>query len=448
MFAESHTLVEKHALVINLGRGGSNRGEFGYDVTAYQMPDGSEFSTSVAGFALWQWLAQTGRAPSWVLVPTTPEVWREKGQLFLQRAREQQLPGAENLEHVAIAMPRSQQDLWQMVQAIEDWVASKNADGPVVLHIDLTHAFRAIPLAQLWIALYLQEAERVELGVCGYGAYEPDRPELTPYLDLSHLLELAQWARAVRAFRERLDTGELAALLHKQEDAQRRAAVAAGEKPASALRRVVQAAEQAAPLFAAGLPLELGIAIREAMGQLTLEDLQQELATRFPAHRSVVEPLFGSLTELSVRKAARRDAKRSLEADPEELVRQLNLVKLWNRFSMFSQALLALRELIVTRVVLARDAQGWLTRGAREQAEQSLNALCDEPEPQNLSRKEEQLRRLWRQLRDARNTLAHAGMREDTVYVETIRNQVSELIQRYEALAGDDSVFRLASLGL
>lgn len=444
MAEEKAAWQERHALVLNLGRVKPEQEEFGYANTTYLMPDGSRFETSLAGFALWRWLTQTDRAPSWVLVPITDEV-REKGELLCQRAKEQGLPGAENLELVTIAMPRSHQDLWRMVEAVEAWVARIATQGSVVLHLDLTHAFRAIPLAQLWIALYLQETGLVRIGVCGYGAFAWERPKETPYLDLSHLLELARWARAVRAFRDRFDTGELAELLRTEEEAQRRAMVGSGIRPNGGLRRVVQAAQKAAPLFAAGLPLELGIAVREAMGNLTPDALREEVSARFPAHRGVVEPLFEKLDELSVRNAARRDPKRSLEADQTELTRQLNLVKLWNRFSMVSQALLALRELIVTRVLVARGEKEWLNKEVREKAESALNVLCDEPS-RPLSREEEQLRRLWRNLRDTRNTLAHAGMRVDTVNVANVRNRLAELIQGYERLAADDAVFRLCRL--
>lgn len=437
MSEKSQQNLEKHALVINLGLGDSRLGKFGYHPTTYEMPDGSKFATEMAGFALWQWLVRTGRSPSWVMVPATAEAWKERGELLIQEARNQGLPGAEALEHVLITMPRSHDDLWDMVRGIEDWLADKAPGESVVLHLDLTHAFRAIPLAQLWVALYLQEAGRARIGVCGYGAYEKNR-DTTPYLDLSHLLELAQWARAVRAFRERLDTAELAVLLRSQDRVRRRAAPDSGGRSEAAIRRVVGAAERAAPLFAAGLPLEVGIAVREALQDLTVDDLHEEVSAFFPVHRRLVEPLFESLQGLAVREVVRRDPKGSLALGPEELARQLHLIKLWNRFSMVSQALLGLRELIVSRVLWARGERDWLRVKKREAVEDLLGDLGKKRRRGEVSPARRPLASLWAELTDFRNKLAHAGMTRERVTLETIRARLQKLIENYEALAACD----------
>ncbi len=404
---------QKHLLIINLGRGS-------YEGTTYVLPDETHVSTLIAGLALWKWLETNGQSPASVVFACTGVAWHDRSSLIEEEVGRLGLPGERLAPTIELEMPRTLDAIWGLLPPLEKWIKESAADGgePPVLHVDLTHAFRAIPLAHTWLALYLQRRGFVTHGVWGYGAFDPNAKELTPYLDLSHLLQLAEWAEAVRAFRDRLDTSAVASLLDPQERSARRAAVAAGSKPPGQLSAVVRAAKAAGEPFRAGLPLEVGLAAREHLGSTTSAAVRDAAAGLGLGHVApLAEELFQELQRLAVVAVAKSGAKRQLALEEAEIQRQLRVVKAFARVGMVDAALRALRELIVNRVLLAWGSGGasWLERPLRERAERRLAALALKPAPRPLSPEEEDLAVLWRELRSRRNPLAHAGMQGDTV---------------------------------
>lgn len=433
-----------HVLVVNLGLGQPKMyGPLGYASTHYLMPDGKTYFTPLAGFGLWKWLEETSRPPAAVVFACTKDAWREREQLLKDHAKQVGLDPSKIDEPIFLVLPQTLEHIWDMIAPLESLVLGKASEGTPVLHVDLTHAFRAIPLAHLLIVLYLQERGLIHAGVCGYGAFQEGRNE-TPYLDLSYLLHLARWAQAVRSFRKRFDTAGLAVLLEHYEREARSKMAHLGFNPPPEVRRVINAARFAAPYFAAGLPLELGIKVRQTLGITTRENLEKAAKRLVPADPDLILELFDFLQPFAPAKVAKRHAKRLLVLDRNELAREVRLLHSLVSAGLPERACLVLREAIVNRLLLASCPQKWLQHSVRKAAEKVLNDECPCSEAPNasLSGALSELCSVWRDLRNVRNPLAHAGMQIDDVDVGQLTSDVNALIEKFHGLLDVDDLWQ------
>ncbi|MFA0746189.1 TIGR02221 family CRISPR-associated protein, partial [Fervidibacter sp.] len=95
----------------------------------------------------------------------------------------------EQVEFVEIPEGRSEQELWE----IFDRVASVVSEGDTIL-LDITHAFRSIPMVVFAVAAYLRRTKSVTIEHIVYGAFEArDGNNRAPIFDLTPLLDLLDW---------------------------------------------------------------------------------------------------------------------------------------------------------------------------------------------------------------------------------------------------------------
>ncbi|MEP0773409.1 MAG: hypothetical protein HRF46_03480 [Acidobacteriota bacterium] len=438
--------VETHVLIVNLGRGNRQLPPPHYERTTYVMADGKNVGSCVAGLALWWWLRESGHAPQAVLFACTDAAWEDKEAAVRAEAERLGLPW-ELHEVERHEVPRRPEQLWAVLPQLERWLQRHGAsrERSLTLHIDLTHAFRAIPMAHSWLALYLERRGLVRRGVWGYGAYDPNQKDLTPYLDLSHFADLADWAEAVRAFRERLDTATVGRLIDPLEKAARRQRAQAGQQPQGHLRAAISAAKEAGPFLRAGLPLEVGLSVRQRLGATTAFDAEQAAARLLPPFASLARDLVSVLDGFALPSVASRDPKRNHVLDHDEIRRQRRLVVAWLEAGMVDAALRALRELVINRVLLAwGESQDWLPIPTRKRAENRLRGLASTPPPRPLSEDEKRLRDLWNKITNRRNPLAHAGMRPEPVDVGGASQALrDELLPAFDHLDGVEDVWQL-----
>lgn len=77
-----------------------------------------------------------------------------------------------------------------------------------VVHLDVTHGFRHLPMLALLAALYLRISHKADIQRIWYGAFDPDTGS-APVHDLSGLLQLADAFQALSAFDKDGDYGVL-----------------------------------------------------------------------------------------------------------------------------------------------------------------------------------------------------------------------------------------------
>lgn len=436
-------------LLVNIGRGNPTLPPPGYVSTTYLFPGGAEHTTSLAGLALWRWLAETGREPKSVLVACTEAAWEDKAAVVTEEAQRLGLDVGRLATPVHLELPRTLDDVWAVLPPLERWIdAHLNGQHAPVVHVDVTHAYRAIPIAHTWMLLYLQRSEKAAVGVVGYGAYDPESPDRTPFLDLSHLMRMADWAAAARDLAKAGDARELGRLVEEEEELRRGERVADGGLPReaaasfSALRRVARAATATGRFFPAGLPLELGIETAQALGQLTPDEAAQAARAVVPGVESAARRLCEEARGFAMSgQLARKDPKRSLVLDAAEIERQLRLVEVWLGRNAVGQAARALREAVVNRLLLEWGAAPgeWLERSCRERAEGALNELRPSHEAElalgsHPTTETSALGRIWDALCRARNSFAHAAMQPDKVNVDEDGNRVFRLLDELREL--------------
>jgi CRISPR-associated Csx2 family protein len=96
--------------------------------------------------------------------------------------------------------------LWE----IFDRVASVVSEKETIL-LDITHAFRSIPMVVFAVAAYLRRTKGVKIERIVYGAFEArDEENRAPIFDLTPLLDLLDWLSGAEIFLQRSDATLLA----------------------------------------------------------------------------------------------------------------------------------------------------------------------------------------------------------------------------------------------
>lgn len=218
-----------HVLVSFLGR--TPRNEDGYRQTTYRLPDGATEQAAYLGYCLQRWQ----RPDRLVILGTTGSMW---DHLF---ERDMALKGHDD-ERVALmdavkseAVEQAQLDalgpllaasldcevalriipkaLVEGEQVVLLQTLAQATDGAARLSIDVTHAYRHLPMIALTAALYLRAA-RPELAIEGlwYGAYRPET-DTAEVCNLSGLLNITDWIEALQRHDWLGDYGAVAELI-------------------------------------------------------------------------------------------------------------------------------------------------------------------------------------------------------------------------------------------
>ena len=236
-----------HALITFLGRTPRDPKTQGYRVTTYQFPDGTLEEAAVLGWnlakrlkpnrviilgtsgSMWDFLAESAG------IESKPDL--EKDWEALMEAVENQAVSDEHLQKIKLLIanhlnietqlcliPKGLTEAEQLNVLDIMAEATKDVDE---LSLDVSHAFRHLPMIAIVAACYLQSIRDVQFKSLWYGFYDPDTNTGTVY-DLEGLLHLFEWVRALSQFEHTGDYGVLADLLQRAnpclEDPTRKAA--------------------------------------------------------------------------------------------------------------------------------------------------------------------------------------------------------------------------------
>lgn len=195
-----------------------------------------ECATHLFPEALATWIA-----PTEILVMLTAEAkahhnWPDLNARLAQRG----LPAP-----VAVDIPsgKSEQELWEIFAALTGCIKGQY---PVVL--DVTFAFRSLPIVALLAAAYLRVAHTVHLERLIYGAYEARQNDRAPVFDLTPFLGLLDWVTATDQFLRNGNGAALARLLPPEGPTGSLAEVVTGIAQGLHLLRPMDVMHQAAAL--------------------------------------------------------------------------------------------------------------------------------------------------------------------------------------------------------
>jgi len=312
-----------------------------------------------------------------------------------------------------------------------------------ILTLELTHGLRHFPFLFFTSALYLSALKNVSIRGAWYGMYDAkDESGNAPFVDLSVLLEMAEWFQAVRIFRDFKNASSLVDMFRKKIDEWSPDEVA-GRKVKNDLGTFMNWVERFNYNYGAGLPLELGKSAQ------CIEDVFRKKISGIGESGSELPsiPLFGELLSYIVDAStpfvfpepasSKGNWKQAIPADESELMRQLNLVESYLENGLLNNAIGLMRELVISRVSISMGYNSthgsWLSKDGRYPPEKKLGALISYAKDSSavLPDPKKELARCWDSITQRRNELHHHGMNKVEVNIE---KSVSELKGVWETI--------------
>lgn len=281
----------------------------------------------------------------------------------------------------------SPEELWEIFNNCINVFDDNGNDAEVKIILDITHAFRSIPLLIFIVAAYLRQVKNIELEHIIYGAFEARDQDAneTRIFDLTPFVELLDWMNAVNVFQSYGDARPIAKLNVQDEIAE-----ALTNLSNALLTNRTLEAQKAAMTFN-GLP----------------PDLPQE-----PPFEMLVKQLRQSYSQMAVNEPG-NNQKDSLKA-------QYLQIKWYIDNQHYLQAITLMREWLISFECFNQTGR-WLTRDTRESAEETLRHGDIKQEVVDL----------WEGCR-IRGDLAHCGMRTNANSATQAIEEIEELFNKFK----------------
>jgi CRISPR-associated DxTHG motif protein len=344
-----------------------------YENTTYIKHDGSDNCES----DLFPFAVAKLYIPDKIIAFITPKVKEVKKEDLTKLSDEL----GDKFTTVDIPDGNSTDELWDIfTKCVDADVVEENDE----ILLDITHAFRSIPLLIFIVAAYLRQVKNVKLKHIIYGAFEARNQDTnqTPIFDLTPFVELLDWMNAVNVFQNSGDARLIAGL-----DVPPKIANALTGLSDALLTNRTFEAQKAAFTF----------------NGLTFDSPQA------PPFRMLVEQLKQSYQRMAVNEPS-DNQKNSLKA-------QYQQIKWYVENQHYLHAITLMREWLISWKCL--DGQGyWLSHTNREAAENALNTRAKQesnPLAAGLAplATDQTAIKLWNQCKDIRNDLTHCGMRNN-----------------------------------
>jgi CRISPR-associated Csx2 family protein len=333
-----------------------------------------------------------------IFVLLTPEAKEKHGSKLLEIAAELKLL----IEIIDIKTAKTISEIWELFDNIADNIAKI---APAQIFLDITNAFRHLPLLTFTSLNYLESLYDIKLAGIYYGAFEAKEDNVTPIFNLTPMVNIVRGAFQVKNFEETGSVGQLGQFLGEI------ANIPPGEK-----KNFNKRLGEINDAISSGLTLEAGLKCHELLRQikkLNISNFELKSAT------FLFERLGHKLAEIS--RQAKGKAQISLNYD--ELEKQLNFVKWQINTKNPDLALLLLREWVVNRVWLQMQPHNseWLKVKEREaKVERALGFWSYKARTAKNKQifQSWELFNLWTNLSRNRNQFAHAGFQSEKVYPE------------------------------
>lgn len=329
------------------------------------------------------------------LVLVTPKA-KEKSL----RGFTQELPSTLGMDVQAIDIDTliGPEETFALLEALE-----KATPKGASLYIDVTFALRHMPLTYMAAVGYLTALKDVQVNGIFYGAFEMKGTSgEVPLIDLTAMLRLTDWAHALRNASEHGDLGTLSGLVKGDVTWMFKS----GNKN-PALSPVRDSLDPLAQSLTNGLPLSVGKAAYSV--QQGLRNLTGQQGLNIPTSTLAAATLHPLVDRLAIETPA------EVVLCKQELSRQLALIETYLDWNNESTALLCLREWLVNFVLWHKQQSfpslRWLLYGDRRNyGEIPLHVLTTRNNAKRLKCEPQiTLAKLWDQITERRNCLAHAG---------------------------------------
>ena len=336
--------------------------------------------------------------PDKIIAFVTPKVKDIKGEVIESLKKD-----LNNFSTNDIPDGNSSEELWRIFEVCAEAVEPRDE-----IILDITHAFRSIPLLVFIVAAYLRQVKAVELKHIIYGAFEArdTSKNKTPIFDLTPFVNLLNWMNAVNVFQRTGDARQIAALdIHDDiRDVL--------EKLSESLftNRTIEVQEAASEFK--GLPIHSLITAKakgsQAPFQMLIEQLQEN---------------YGSM--------AFDDPRNSPE---QSIKKQYEQIKWYMDNQHYFQAIILIREWLVSWQYLEWQSSAignsWLQRENRRPVEARFRGHSSRAPIPSADVKD-----LWDACANLRNDLAHCGMRPSPLLAEDAIKAIEKLFGNLEEFA-------------
>ena len=343
--------------------------------------------------------------PEKIIAFTTPKVIKNKKDDLDKLAKKL----GEKFTTVNIPNGDSTEELWDIfTKCVAEDVVEENDE----IILDITYAFRSIPLLIFIVAAYLRQVKKAKLKHIIYGAFEArdEETNCTPIFDLTPFVELLDWMNAVNVFQNSGDARPIADLN-------------VDPKIDNALTRLSNA-------LLTNRTLEAQNAAFDFNG-LNFDPPQA------PPFQLLIDQLKQSYQQMAVYDPTGKP-KQSLKA-------QYQQIKWYVENRHYLQAITLMREWLISWKCIETDQNLWLNMNSRKNVEDNLNERANQGGNQ-LAAGLAQLALdqpaidLWKQCTSIRSDLAHCGMRYKPQISADAIEAIQNLFNKFEEFVQENNI--------
>jgi CRISPR-associated DxTHG motif protein len=341
----------------------------------------------------------------WLKPEATCVLLTEKARARHWNDLSQRLQGHTQIVEVDIPDGKSEEELWEIFEAISKAVQ----EGDEIV-FDITHGFRSLPMIAMLTIAYLKQVKGVKVQHVVYGVYERDNP-MAPILDLTPFADLLDWLAAAKMFITTGDSSELGQLIQEIQNDAYRNREAYGENLPRALKN-------------------FGAALAEVSDDLLLArvpNLPKSVSNLIEKQKRASAEVSDWTPPLTLLLDKIADAYEPFQDD--SLPTQAALIRWYLDHNHIVQAMTLAREWVVSYYAQQKSL-------SRDDAEDELNQRANNQESDELVQ-------LWSSIRNIRNDLAHCGFgREEgqVLSATSIRQNAEEVVKQIERLAQQEAV--------
>ncbi len=332
------------------------------------------------------------------------------------------------IKPVEIEVGATTTEMWGM---FDELLARVNEND--VLVFDITHGLRSSPFLVFLFAAFLKFARGVTIEAVYYGAYELGDAKAgvpAPVIELTEFVTMLDWITATHGFVEYGVGTPLAELLKAKMPP---GLTMRDDMDARALGQSLRSASRAVEAISTALQVDRPIEAMQAA--FDLQDTLRQARPLVSQQARPFEALTGKMLAQYGQFALDEPAHTSQLV--ENLWHQLNMVHWYLLRDQTVQAALLAREWLVSALAHA-FAKPFLERDARRMVEHALNnavMIRKGTPPAKPSKhaarlaalsKVDEIVKLWSQLTEIRNDIAHVGMRENALPALRLRSKVEK----------------------
>ena len=307
------------------------------------------------------------------------------------------------LSIVDITKGKTIEEIWKLFDGVVSEGNKLDAEEDVRVYLDITNAFRHLPLVLYTSLSYLESMNKVKIDGIYYGALDAKENNMIPVFDLTNLSKILRGSYAVKQFEESANISGIRDFVNE--------AIYENTKENPERAIIKYEFDEFQNLFSAGLPLEAGIEAKNLVYKINKRFPKAGLKTT----KQLMEHVYDKLDEVSI---TEKPNKSNIALSIEELNRTLSFIKWELDTRNIANALLLLREWVISRVMLSLgETEKWIDKEKRSNVEFLLGAFSKNYKEFEKHKGYDFIRE-WRHLTERRNEYAHGGYRLDNVKIK------------------------------